>query len=156
MSKDDVLWSRLQSSDGIRMHIAERCQWGNAPEIRVGIRNLVQIPRFLIQPVCFWSSLALLGALTVAENVGHGSLNVPFNDPKLLWPNCQDITHVHVTDLGPFVFTKVCRFRQPAVFAPHFDDAAALGHLGAVVALLGDVSSGPQPERPDTPVYRDS
>ena len=73
-------------------------------------------------------------------------MNVTFKDPKLLWLNGQDATHVHVTDFVPFVSTEVGCFRHLAIVAPHFDDAAALGQLGTVVALLGDISSGPQPE----------
>lgn len=82
----------------------------------------------------------------MAKNAAGGSSNVPFNYLKLLWLNNKGTTHVRITNLVPFIFTEVGRLCKLAVFAPHFDNAAALGHLGAVVALLGDISSGPQPE----------
>ena len=53
---------------------------------------------------------------------------------------------MHVTDLVPLVFTEVGLLCKLAVLGPHFENTAALGQLGAFVALLGDISFGPQPE----------
>ena len=80
-----------------------------------------------------------------AKDIGRSS-DVPFDDSKLFWPNSKDTMHMHVADLAPLVFTEVGLLRQLAVLGPHFDDTAVLGQLGAVVALLGDISFGPQPE----------
>ena len=82
----------------------------------------------------------------MAESVGDSSLNLPFKDLKLFWPKNQGIAHMNVTKLTPLVLTEVGHLCKPALFALQFDNAAALGQLGTVVALLGDVSLGPQPE----------
>ena len=73
-------------------------------------------------------------------------MNLPFDNLKLVWPNNQGITHMNVTKLAPLVLTEVGRLCKPALLALQFDNAAALGQLGIVVALLGDVTLGPQPE----------
>ena len=117
----------------------------NKLEIRVRRRSSLQkccAPSFLIQLLFFRTFLALLGALTNANKVS-GVSNSPFKDTKLLRPDNQDITHVHVTDLAPAVLTEVGCLCELAVSALHFDDAAALVQPGFLVALLGNVSFGP-------------
>ena len=53
---------------------------------------------------------------------------------------------MHVTKLFPLVLTEVGQLRQPAVLAPNFDNAAAPVQPCIIMALLGDVPIGPQPE----------
>jgi hypothetical protein len=94
--------------------------------------------------MCFAFSTLLLqvDAIMVMKNV-DGTLNVTFNDPKLLLFNIQDITHVHVTYCIPSVLTEVCFLCKLAVLAHHFGDATALGQPSVGIALLGNISFGP-------------
>jgi len=54
--------------------------------------------------------------------------------------------HVQVAYPIPVVFAKVGRLHKFAILALHFGDATALGQPGVLVALLGDISLGPEPE----------
>ena len=85
--------------------------------------------------------------LTLGNDHIGGFSNDLINDAKLLWLDRKDITHVHVSQLLPLVFTEVGLLCELAVLAPHFENAAgALAQLRIIVAFLGDVSIGPQPE----------
>lgn len=53
---------------------------------------------------------------------------------------------MYVTHPFPLILAKVGSLRELAILAPYFDDAAALGKLGVIMALLGDQSFSPQPE----------
>jgi hypothetical protein len=53
---------------------------------------------------------------------------------------------MHVADLHPLFPAEIGRLCVLAVRALDFDDTAAFAWLRGVVALLGDISIGPEPE----------
>jgi len=119
------------------------------PEVLVRRSNLTLVSRtssFFCQPIYFlFTSLALLGILSVAKNV-RSSLNSTLDDRTLLWLNSPDITDVHVTDLHPLLPAEVRRLRILAIPALDFDDTATFARLRSIVALLGDITISPEPE----------